>query len=84
MKKCLRFTKGLITKMCSLFPYFSYPNLKCVRCFIYLSFLCPHFIFFASQKSWKRESEARNYIVIARTTLSEHVGVHVYFHNLRL
>jgi len=83
MKKCLHFTKELTTKICSHFPYFSYLNLNYVRCFVffYLVYVC--ILSFHFSRELKREREARNYIIMARVTLSQHVGVHVYIHCLR-
>jgi len=46
---------------------------------VYVRILSLHF-----SEELKRESEARNYIITARITLSEHVVVHLYIHCLRL
>jgi hypothetical protein len=81
MKKCFRFTKELTTKMCSHFPYLFYLNYS--RSGV-LSFdlVYVRIVFFHFSDELKCESEARNYIVIARITLRKHVGLHVYFHCL--
>ena len=84
MKKCLHFTKELSQKMCSHFPYFSYLNLKYVQCFIFYYLVYVRILSLHFSEELKMESEARNCIIIARITLSEHVGVHVCIHCLRL
>ena len=65
----------------SLFLVFEF-ELRPMFCLLYLVYV--RILSFHFSRELKREREARNYIIIARITLSQHVGVHVYIHCLRL